>query len=100
MLTVTLAQVEAEIASEYSFNAGEAIDAFRFVDASLPSAATDAFRVTLCVVVLKNGFVAVGQSAVADLANFDDERGIKSAREDAMRQARPVVMSYLQERAA
>lgn len=98
MLTVTLDQVKAEIATERYFNAGEAVDAFRCLDASLPTAADDMFRVTLCILVLKNGFVAVGQSACADIANFDAELGRKFAREDALRQAWPVVMSYLQER--
>lgn len=98
MLTITPDQINAEIATEYSFNVGDAVDAFHCTDASLPTAATDMFRVTLCVLVLKNGFVAVGQSSVADIANFDDALGRKFAREDAVRQAWPVAMSYLQER--
>lgn len=98
MLTITPHQVEAEIATERCFNVGDAVDAFRCIDASLPSAEDDMFRVTLCVLVLKNGFVAVGQSACADIANFDAVLGYKFAREDAVRQAWPVVMSYLQER--
>lgn len=98
MLTITLDQVNAEIVTERVFNVGEACDAFHAWDASLPTAATDMFRVTLCVLVLKNGFVAVGQSACADIVNFDADLGYKFAREDALRQAWPVVMSYLQER--
>lgn len=93
MLTVTLDQVKDEIAAEYRFTAERAIDAL-----GLPGVFPDLGRVTLCVMVLKNGFVAVGQSACADIANFDAELGRKLAREDALRQAWPVVMSYLQER--
>ena len=41
---------------------------------------------TLCVLVLKNGFTIVGKSACASPANFDMELGRKIAREDARRQ--------------
>lgn len=92
MLTVTLDQVKDEIAAEYNFNVGDAVDAMQ-----MPGA-PDLSRVTLCAIVLKNGFVAIGQSACADIFNFNADLGYKLAREDALRQAWPVVMSYLQER--
>ena len=40
--------------------------------------------VTICTLVLKNGFVAVGVSACASPANFDPMIGRKLAREKAM----------------
>lgn len=92
MLTITPDQVNDEIASEHVFNVGDALANMQRV------APDDTYRVVLCAVVLKNGFVAVGQASVADFANFDAALGAKFAREDALRQAWPVVMSLLQER--
>lgn len=42
--------------------------------------------ITLCVLVLQNGFTVVGKSACASPDNFDAELGRKIAREDARRQ--------------
>ena len=92
MLTITPDQVKAEVAAEYCFCAGDAVHAMQM------PAAPDLARLTLCIWVLKNGLTIVGQASVADVANFSAELGIKFARDDAMRQAWPVVMSYLQER--
>ncbi len=41
---------------------------------------------TLCVLVLKNGFTIVGKSACASPENFNHEVGERVAREDAVRQ--------------
>ena len=41
---------------------------------------------TVCVLVLKNGFTVVGKSACASPENYDAELGAKIAREDARKQ--------------
>lgn len=41
---------------------------------------------TICILVLKNGFTVVGKSACASPANFDAGLGRKIAREDARNQ--------------
>jgi len=41
---------------------------------------------TICVILLRNGFTLVGKSAPADPENFDPDLGRKFAREDAIRQ--------------
>ncbi len=41
---------------------------------------------TICVLVLKNGYTVVGKSACASPENYDAELGGKIAREDARRQ--------------
>lgn len=41
---------------------------------------------TICVLVLKNGYTIIGKSACASPENFDAELGAKIAREDARRQ--------------
>lgn len=39
-----------------------------------------------CLLELKNGFAVLGKSACADPKNFDQEVGMRVAREDAVRQ--------------
>lgn len=41
---------------------------------------------TICSLVLRNGYVVVGKSAAASIANFDEELGRKIARDDAREQ--------------
>lgn len=41
---------------------------------------------TVCMLVLQNGFCVVGKSAAASPENFDEELGRKIAREDARSQ--------------
>lgn len=55
-------------------------------------------HMTLCVLVLKNGFALVGKSAPADAENFDEELGKKFAKEDAIRQMWPLEAYALRER--
>jgi hypothetical protein len=43
-------------------------------------------HMTICVVVMKNGFAVVGKSAPADPGNYNSELGRKFAYEDAVRQ--------------
>lgn len=96
--TVTLEQINAEIASEHCFTAanGDAHAAMErsVIDAVISGTGTviqgaqpDALRLlTFCVLILKNGFTVTGQSACADPAKFNAEMGRKLAREDAIRQ--------------
>jgi hypothetical protein len=46
---------------------------------------------TVCVVVLRNGFTVVGKSAPASADNFDANLGRKFAYEDAIRQLWPLM---------
>lgn len=71
--------IEAEIQDEYYRNLGSA----------LKTPDGPAANVTLCVLVLKNGFVIVGKSACVSRANFDEEIGKHLAREDAIKQLWP-----------
>jgi len=41
---------------------------------------------TICVLVLKNGYTVVGKSACASPENYNEEIGVKIARDDARRQ--------------
>jgi Phage protein (N4 Gp49/phage Sf6 gene 66) family len=74
---VTPAQIESVIAETLYFNAG---------DVCVPGMDHPARLLTICVLVLKNGFTVVGKSACASAANFDWEVGRKVARMDAVNQ--------------
>ena len=52
---------------------------------------------TICVVVLRNGFTVIGKSAPADETNFNPDLGRKFAREDAIRQCWPLMGYALKE---
>lgn len=53
---------------------------------------------TICLLVLRNGFTIVGKSAPADARNFDPELGKKLAYEDAVRQVWPLMGYALRDR--
>lgn len=57
-------------------------------------------HLTICVLVLQNGFSLVGKSAPADPANFDAEAGRRFAYDDALRQLWPLEGYALRERLA
>jgi hypothetical protein len=75
---VTPAQIEATIAEEYFFTAADALK-------GTPGESSPSCRLlTICVLVLKNGFTVTGESACASPANFDAELGRKIARGHAV----------------
>lgn len=52
---------------------------------------------TLCALVMNNGFVLIGKSAPASARNFDPELGKRLAHRDAIRQAWPFLGFKLRE---
>jgi hypothetical protein len=88
---VSLASMEAKIAARYDFTADKAIgpDAPAMVSLSLLS---------ICLIVMQNGFTIIGKSAPASAANFNAELGRKLAYEDAIRQLWPLEGYALRER--
>lgn len=70
--------IDAQISAEYW---GRASDLFKG-SPLLPGMEC----LTVCVLVLKNGFTIVGKSACASPENYDAELGYKIARDDARRQ--------------
>jgi hypothetical protein len=73
---VTPARIEEVIAGEYCFTAADATSGCP----QLPALAL----LTICVLVLKNGFTVTGESACASPENFDRELGLKIARQNAV----------------
>lgn len=94
---VTLADIEANIASEHFFTANDgAQGAFNRIDKNFGGIPTpDALNLlTFCVLVLANGFTVTGESACTSPENFDAEVGCKIARANAVNKIWPL-MGYL-----
>jgi hypothetical protein len=94
---VTLASIEAKIASEHYFSAEEGVmgsDEGRG-PATWPQSLG---LLTICVLVLENGFTVTGIAGVASPENFDAEIGRKVARQKAIDQIWPLEGYLLKER--
>lgn len=82
---VALKDIEDNIAAEYSFTADKAV-------AAINAPVMDELKLlTVCIMVMKNGFIIIGKSAPASPENFNAELGSKFAREDAIRQVWPLM---------
>ena len=101
---VTPADIEAEIAGEYYFTAGEGAAAAALNDplgGRVPFAVPVSLSLlTFCVLVLRNGFTVTGLSACASPENFDAEIGRKIARADAVQKIWPLLGYELRSRLA
>jgi len=90
---VSLDDIKAAIAAEYHFTADKAIGP----DVpAMPSLAL----LSICLIVMKNGFTIIGKSAPASADNFNAELGRKLAYEDAVRQIWPLMGFALRDRLA
>ena len=104
---ITPADIEANIASEHYFTAGEGvIGAFAAGEFDSHSsdvvilrrdiASTEVMKpslnlLTFCVLVLRNGFTVTGESACASPENFDAEIGRNIARQNAVQKVWPLM---------
>lgn len=75
---VTLAHIESVIAAEYTTTADKAFAGCPVLESMQ--------LLTICVLVLKNGFTVIGKSACASPQNFDADIGAQIARQDAVNQ--------------
>ena len=90
---VTPADIEAEIAGEHYFTAGDGVHA---VQTKGNPDGTSVYPeglglLTFCVLVLRNGFTVTGESACASPENFDAELGRKVARQNAAAKIWPLL---------
>lgn len=85
---ITREAMEASISSTHYFTAAQgALGA----GALLEEVPSPLGLLTLCVLVLKNGFTVLGESACASPENFDAEIGRKAAREHAVNKMWPLL---------
>ncbi len=94
---VRLSDIEGGIAERYDFTADKAIE-----DAPNQSRlAYGALRLlSICILVMRNGFVVIGKSAPASPENFNADLGKQFAYEDAVRQLWPLMGYALREKLA
>jgi hypothetical protein len=89
---VSLNNIESAIAARFDLTADKAIGEHTVAK---PVALA---LLSLCILVMDNGFTVVGKSAPASSANFDAELGKKFAYEDAIRQLWPLMGYALREK--
>lgn len=80
---VTPADLEAEITAEYTFTVAQALQDCPVVES--------AKCLTICVLVLRNGYTVVGKSACASPENFNEALGQKIARQNAVQEIWPLL---------
>jgi hypothetical protein len=91
---VSLADIDAAILTRHDFNAWDACAAVSVVE--IPK--DEPLRLlSVCILVLRNGFVVIGKSAPASPANFDRQMGRKLAYDDCRRQLWPLMGFSLRE---
>lgn len=101
---VALPSIEERIVHEVYINAGTAaaldgVDAEgRNVVTPMDGSYTPLGLMTVCFLVIDNGFVEIGYSAPASPENFDAEKGRQFARENAVRSLWPKLGFALRER--
>lgn len=93
---VSLADIEAAIGARYDFTAEQAVAS---LDPAVP-VVPPLKLLTICILVMRNGFVVIGKSAPASPENFDAEKGRTFAYEDAVRQLWPLMGYALRDRLA
>lgn len=97
---VTPADLQANIASEFYFTAAEGVLGASEMGTAPAGRARALELLTFCVLVLKNGFTATGESACASPENFDAEIGRKIARQNAEQKIWPLMGYALKEKLA
>ncbi len=86
---ITPADIEANIAGEHYLNVGSALAATGVMNSYDTHVSLN--LLTICVLVLRNGFTVTGESACASPENFDAEIGRKIARENAVQKIWPLM---------
>ena len=84
MTTVTKDSIEAKIKSVIYLNAGKAAEA-EYGDALSDEVARNLSLVTICIILLENGFKVEGVSACVDPANYNEQKGRECAYENAFK---------------
>lgn len=103
---VSLDDIEDAIADRYYLTGANAAEASLSLNGVVDQTSRDQHLarfpslavLTLCIVVLKNGFTVIGKSAPASIENFNAELGRKFAYDDAVRQLWPLMGFALRDR--
>ena len=90
---VSLADMETKIIRQFYLNGGDAalvFDQHTARNGPLDDEIKSLEALTICILVMKNGFTVIGKSAPASPENFDREKGERFAYEDAIKQLWPL----------
>ena len=90
---VTLEDVKKAVLFEYYFTAAQGVRGAGYMQTKMQGRASSLEQLTICVLVLRNGFTVTGQSACADPANYQKDIGDRVARSDAENKIWPL-LSY------
>ena len=93
---ITPDDVAANIASEHYFTAADGVTGARYNEVprkftGIDTSPQSLHLLTICVLVLRNGFTVTGESACASPANFNAEIGRRIARENAVSKVWPLM---------
>jgi hypothetical protein len=97
---VTLADIEAAIAARYDTTADRAVAGLTSTTIAESAPRANLWLLSICILVMKNGFVVVGTSAPASPDNFNAELGRNLAYEHAVRQLWPLMGFALRDKLA
>lgn len=104
---VSLADIEAAIAARFHLTGNEAARyALAWGRSTVETIAERPHELhqlgvlSICILVMKNGFTVIGKSAPASPENFNADLGMKYAYEDAVRQLWPLMGFALRDRLA
>ena len=99
---VSASDVLENISSEHYFTGAEGVyGAGQLEEPPIyPPCPQSLLQLTICILVLRNGFTVTGESACASPENFDAEWGRKIAREKAIEKIWPLMGYALRERLA
>lgn len=92
---VSLADMEGKIDRTHYFTADQAVCA---AEEAVSYPGDPLALLTVCILVMRNGFTVIGKSAPASAENFDPEKGKRFAYEDAIKQLWPLEGYALRER--
>jgi hypothetical protein len=92
---VTLKDIEENIKDRFDFTADQALLCLQIGSGDQLTAVEN---LSICLLVMKNGFTVIGKSAPASPENFNRDLGKKFAYEDAVRQLWPLMGFELRER--
>ena len=92
---VTLKDIEGAIKYRFDFTADQALLTLKLGTGDQLTAVEN---LSVCLLVMKNGFTVIGKSAPASPENFNRDLGKKFAYEDAVRQIWPLMGFELRER--
>jgi hypothetical protein len=85
---ISLDEIKSRVVEEYKFNIGELIND---VTATYLPPDHPLHLLSCCFLVFDNGFTIIGKSAPVSRENFNQDYGFEVARDDALRQAWPLM---------